>query len=68
VLVRLPSGVSEEDVIARAAARGLALHGLASFRAGGPELGPALVVGYATPPGHAYSTAVARLCAVLRPA
>ena len=25
----------------------------------------ALVVGYATPPGHAYSTAVARLCAVL---
>jgi hypothetical protein len=23
------------------------------------------VVGYATPPGHAYSTAVARLCAVL---
>ena len=27
--------------------------------------GPALVVGYATPPGHAYSTAVARLCAVL---
>ena len=27
--------------------------------------GPALVVGYATPPGHAYTTAVARLCAVL---
>jgi hypothetical protein len=24
-------------------------------------------VGYATPPGHAYSTAVARLCAVLAP-
>jgi len=23
------------------------------------------VVGYATPPSHAYSTAVARLCAVL---
>jgi GntR family transcriptional regulator / MocR family aminotransferase len=69
VLVRLPSGVSEEDVIARAAARGLALHGLASFRAGGgPQLGPALIVGYATPPGHAFSTAVARLCAALRDA
>jgi hypothetical protein len=27
--------------------------------------GPALVVGYATPPPHAYTTAVARLCAVL---
>jgi GntR family transcriptional regulator/MocR family aminotransferase len=31
----------------------------------GLDGGPALVVGYATPPGHAYSTAVARLCAVL---
>jgi GntR family transcriptional regulator/MocR family aminotransferase len=31
----------------------------------GLDDGPALVVGYATPPGHAYSTAVARLCAVL---
>lgn len=74
VLVRLPAGVAEEDVIARAAGRGLALEGLASCRAdaegwvGGPELGPALVVGYATPPGHAFSTCVARLCAALRDA
>jgi GntR family transcriptional regulator / MocR family aminotransferase len=68
VLVRLPAGVSEEDVVASAMARGLALDGLASFRAGGPQLGPALVVGYATPPGHAFSTAVARLCAALRDA
>ena len=28
----------------------------------------ALIVGYATPPGHAFSTAVARLCAALRDA
>ena len=68
VLVRLPAGVSEEDVVASATARGLALDGLASFRAGGPQLGPALVVGYATPPGHAFSSAVARLCAALRDA
>jgi GntR family transcriptional regulator / MocR family aminotransferase len=68
VLVRLPAGVTEEDVTARATARGLALHGLASFRSGGPNPGPALVVGYATPPGHAFSTAVARLCAALRDA
>jgi len=68
-LVRLPAGVAEEDVIAGAAARGLALDGLTSFRAGGPEVAaPALVVGYATPPGHAFSTCVARLCAVLRDA
>ena len=65
VLVQLPAGVSEEDVIAGAAARGLALEGLASCRAGGEERGPALIVGYATPPGHAFSTCVARLCAAL---
>jgi GntR family transcriptional regulator/MocR family aminotransferase len=66
VLVRLPPGQAEDNVVARAAARGLALTGLASCRAGEQELGPALIVGYATPPGHAFSAAVARLCAVLR--
>jgi GntR family transcriptional regulator / MocR family aminotransferase len=65
LLVRLPAGVLEQDVISRAAARGLTLQGLATSRAGEQDLGPALVVGYATPPAHAYSTAVARLCAVL---
>jgi GntR family transcriptional regulator / MocR family aminotransferase len=68
VLVRLPPGVTEDDVVALAAGRGLALQGLASCRAGGQELGPALIVGYATPPGHAFSAAVARVCAVLREA
>jgi GntR family transcriptional regulator/MocR family aminotransferase len=66
VLVRLPAGQAEDDVVTRAAARGLALSGLAGCRAGEQELGPALIVGYATPPGHAFSAAVARLCAVLR--
>ena len=72
VLVRLPAGQSEDDIVARAAARGLALQGLASYRSAdlepgaGHDLGPALIVGYATPPGHAFSAAVARLCAVLR--
>ncbi len=68
VLIRLPAGVAEEDVIDGAAARGLALQGLASCRAGGPELGPALIVGYAAPPGHAFAAAVALLCAALRAA
>jgi GntR family transcriptional regulator/MocR family aminotransferase len=65
VLVRLPAGLAEQEVIRRAAARGLALQGLAGSRAGGPDIGPALIVGYATPPAHAFSTAVARLRAVL---
>jgi len=84
VLIRLPAGVAESDVVAGAAARGLALEGLAGCRAreadgvggagglggsgGGQEIGDAVIVGYATPPGHAFSTAVARLCAVLRDA
>ncbi len=65
VLVRLPAGVSEAEVIELASARGLALQGLAGCRAGDQELGPALIVGYARPPGHAFSASVARLCAVL---
>jgi GntR family transcriptional regulator/MocR family aminotransferase len=65
-LVRLPAGLTEDAVIADAAARGLALQGLTTSQAGDQDLGSALVVGYATPPAHLFSTAVARLCAVLR--
>jgi GntR family transcriptional regulator / MocR family aminotransferase len=68
LLVRLPGAVAEEEVIARAAARGLAVQGLTASRAGAQDLGPALIVGYATPPAHAFATAVARLCVVLRDA
>ncbi len=76
-LVRLPAGLAEPEVIAAAAARGLALEGLADCLAlqvpGVSGLAadavlthdPALVVGYATPPGHAYSAALARLSAAL---
>jgi GntR family transcriptional regulator / MocR family aminotransferase len=67
-LVRLPAGLKEDVVIAKAAARGLAIQGLATSRAGEQDVGPALVVGYATPPAHLFTTAVARLCAVLREA
>jgi hypothetical protein len=42
------------------------VHGLAGDRAGEQDAGPALVVGYATPPAHMFSAAVARLCAALR--
>jgi len=64
-LVTLPAGAAEADVIADGARRGLALQGLASFSLGPQPHEPALVVGYATPPGHAFTTALARLCAVL---
>jgi GntR family transcriptional regulator / MocR family aminotransferase len=64
-LVQLPRSTSEEEVVARAAAHGVVVEGLNGYRRGPDTDGPALVVGYATPPEHAYTTAVARLCAAL---
>ncbi|MFF7390296.1 PLP-dependent aminotransferase family protein [Streptomyces scabiei] len=67
-VLRLPPG-TERSVVKAAAWRGVALDGLAGFRH--PEAkGDApdgLVVGYATPPEHAYSAAVEALCGVLPP-
>ena len=65
VVLELPAGQAEDDVIARAAARGLALEGLSPYHAGGEPHPPALVVGYGTPPEHAFTGAVARLTATL---
>src|SRR5262249_45375663 len=64
-LLRLPSGPRGEDLRARAPPPRPARGGPGEARLGSPQAGPALVVGYATPPPHAYTTAVARLCAVL---
>jgi GntR family transcriptional regulator / MocR family aminotransferase len=63
-LLELPHGRSEEGVVAGAAERGLAVEGLGSYSAGEHRHPPALVVGYATPPEHAFTAALARLCAV----
>jgi GntR family transcriptional regulator/MocR family aminotransferase len=64
-LVELPPGVREADIEAEADRHGLALEGLARYRRGPAVRPPALVVGYATPPDHAYTGALARLAAVL---
>jgi GntR family transcriptional regulator/MocR family aminotransferase len=64
VLVHLPER-DEDDVVADAARRGLALEGLGNFAHPGHHRPPALVVGYATPPDHAFGAALARLGAVL---
>jgi GntR family transcriptional regulator / MocR family aminotransferase len=50
--------------VAGAAVRGLAVEGLASYRAGGAQEGPALVIGYGRPADHAFTAALARLGAV----
>lgn len=64
-LLELPAGRSEDDVVALAARRALAIDGLGSYDAAQGRHRPALVVGYGAPPEHAFTGAVARLCAVL---
>jgi GntR family transcriptional regulator/MocR family aminotransferase len=66
-LVELPRGSSEREVLAAAAARRLALEGLGAYAAAAHDLGPALVLGYAKPPEHAFAAALARLIAILKP-
>ena len=63
----LPPDWSESDMVERARARGLALDGLGAYGPGvsGAPQAPALVIGYGTPPAHAYTTALARLMATL---
>jgi GntR family transcriptional regulator/MocR family aminotransferase len=71
-VVELPPGQSEEEAIASAARHGVTVPGLSWCAAGRhaadgiSALPPSLVVGYGRPPRHAFTTAVARLCAALR--
>ena len=58
-VAELGPGQREEQVIARAAARGVAIEGLAGYALREHTRGPALVIGYATPPEHGYTTALA---------
>jgi GntR family transcriptional regulator/MocR family aminotransferase len=76
-LCELPPGLTEGQVVARAATRGLEVEGLARYRATGSAANraidagreqaarQALVIGYGSPPEHSFSGAVARLCAAL---
>ncbi|GAA2585527.1 MULTISPECIES: MocR-like pyridoxine biosynthesis transcription factor PdxR [Streptomyces] len=66
VLLRLPPG-TEQSVVQAAHWQDLAVHGLARYQhpAALAEPVDALVVGYGTPPDHAWSGALDALCAVL---
>jgi GntR family transcriptional regulator / MocR family aminotransferase len=64
-LAELPAGQDEDEVVARAAGRGLVVEALGGYAAAGRPDRSALVVGYATPPAHAFTGALARLSAVL---
>jgi GntR family transcriptional regulator / MocR family aminotransferase len=66
-VLELPDPDTERLAIARAAGHRLALTGLESYAADGAGDRSGLVIGYARPPEHAYTTALARLCAVVSP-
>ncbi|MEU6255950.1 PLP-dependent aminotransferase family protein [Streptomyces sp. NPDC047043] len=66
VVLRLPPG-TEQETLRAAAWQGLAVHGLHRYRhpEATVERRDALVVGYGTPPDHAWSGALDALCAAL---
>ncbi|KDN84456.1 GntR family transcriptional regulator [Kitasatospora cheerisanensis KCTC 2395] len=69
-VLELPEGSPGEDELrSRALRSGLRVHTLGWSRAGGddrpPERPPALVIGYGTPPDHAFEAALDALCALL---
>jgi GntR family transcriptional regulator / MocR family aminotransferase len=66
-VLHLPPGMGEAGTVAAAAARGLTLDGMRDYRMPTVDYPDALVIGYGTPPAHAFTTAVARLCAILQP-
>ncbi|MFJ8633358.1 PLP-dependent aminotransferase family protein [Streptomyces sp. NPDC093568] len=70
-VLRLPPG-TERSTVKAATWQGVALDGLAEFRhpaatEPGMPVRDGVVVGYATPPEHAYGAALEALCAVLPP-
>ncbi|MFD9910998.1 PLP-dependent aminotransferase family protein, partial [Streptomyces sp. NPDC059063] len=68
-VLRLPPG-TEASAVKAAAWHGVGLEGLASYRhpAATATAPDGLVVGYATPPEHAYAAALDALCRALPPA
>ena len=61
LVLELPAGVQEAAVVAGAAARGLALEGLAAYRATDADpRPPTLIVGFGAPAQHEVTTAVAQ--------
>jgi GntR family transcriptional regulator/MocR family aminotransferase len=71
-VLELPRTSLEHAALSGASEHGVAIDGLGHYRAGGAGPGDdgdqaraGLVIGYGRPPEYAYTTAVARLCAVL---
>jgi GntR family transcriptional regulator/MocR family aminotransferase len=63
--IELADRARESAIVEGCAARNLAVDGLAGYDAGGAADRSGLVIGYATPPSHAFSAALARLFSAL---
>jgi GntR family transcriptional regulator / MocR family aminotransferase len=64
-LVTVSSAGEEAAIVAAAARRGMVLEGLGTFSSDAGSRRAGLVIGYGTPPDHAYTGAIARLTAAL---
>jgi GntR family transcriptional regulator/MocR family aminotransferase len=65
-VIDLPvGGPTEDEAIAHLARADIAVHGLAAYRRTGNAGAPALVVGFATPPEHAFAVGARALVASL---
>ena len=64
-VVELAVGEREDATVHRAAEAGLAIRGLGTYSNGAAIDRPAVVVGYGTPPEHAFAAALERLVKVL---
>ncbi|WP_433824422.1 PLP-dependent aminotransferase family protein [Actinoplanes sp. CA-015351] len=67
-VLHLPASAgTESEILARLAERGVAVDGLSRFYAHPPDSPLGVVVGYATPPQHAYDSAIDTLTSALAP-
>ncbi|GGR12851.1 GntR family transcriptional regulator [Actinoplanes ianthinogenes] len=62
-MMHLP-GAAEPELLGRLAARGVVTEGISLFYRDARDAPPGLVIGYATPPQHAFEPAIAALMAV----
>src|ERR671922_122190 len=66
VVLELPNGVGEQELLSAAGERELEVHGLAPYRHGSYEGPEALVVGYGAPAEHAFPGSLRALASLLR--
>jgi GntR family transcriptional regulator/MocR family aminotransferase len=65
MVVELPAGVSEADVVSAAEEQSIGLYGLRSFRHGPFEHRPAIVIGYGAPADHNFAACVTAVASLL---